>query len=91
VVDTDEGPRADTSLEALGRLRPAFPNDAPEEVENLVVTAGNAPGAERRRRGPRGDLAGLRPGHGLEVRARITGYASGGTEPRDSSSPPSPR
>ena len=44
VVDTDEGPRADTSLELLGKLRPAFPNDAPEDIEELVVTAGNAPG-----------------------------------------------
>ena len=42
VVDTDEGPRADTSLEALGRLRPAFGRDAPEGIEELVVTAGNA-------------------------------------------------
>lgn len=44
VVDTDEGPRADTSLEALGKLRPAFGSDAPEGIEELVVTAGNAPG-----------------------------------------------
>jgi acetyl-CoA C-acetyltransferase len=36
-VDTDEGPRRDTSLEALGKLRPAF---SPEGT----VTAGNAPG-----------------------------------------------
>jgi acetyl-CoA C-acetyltransferase len=34
---TDEAPRADTSLEALGRLRPAF-------KPNGTVTAGNAPG-----------------------------------------------
>jgi acetyl-CoA acyltransferase len=33
--DTDEGPRRDTSLEALGKLRPAFAADG-------VVTAGNA-------------------------------------------------
>ena len=32
MVDTDEGPRRDTSLEALGRLRPAFPDDAPREL-----------------------------------------------------------
>src|SRR6185503_8198978 len=44
VVDTDESPRRDTSLEALGKLRPAFPNDAPEGIPELVVTAGNAPG-----------------------------------------------
>jgi acetyl-CoA C-acetyltransferase len=34
---TDESPRADTSLEALARLRPAFKPDG-------TVTAGNAPG-----------------------------------------------
>ena len=34
-VDTDEGPRADTSLEALGKLKPAFATGG-------VVTAGNS-------------------------------------------------
>ncbi len=37
VIDTDEHPRADTTLEALARLRPAF-------KEGGVVTAGNASG-----------------------------------------------
>jgi acetyl-CoA C-acetyltransferase len=44
VIDTDESPRRETSMEALGKLKPAFPNDAPEDVKDLVVTAGNAPG-----------------------------------------------
>ncbi len=35
VVDTDEGPRADTSLEALAKLKPAF-------AQNGTVTAGNS-------------------------------------------------
>lgn len=35
VVDTDEGPRADTSIEALSRLKPVF-------AANGVVTAGNS-------------------------------------------------
>lgn len=35
VVDTDEGPRADTSLEALAKLKPVFANGG-------SVTAGNA-------------------------------------------------
>ena len=35
VVDTDEGPRADTSLESLSKLRPAF-------KQNGTVTAGNS-------------------------------------------------
>lgn len=36
VIDTDENPRRDTSLEALAKLRPAF-------QEGGTVTAGNAP------------------------------------------------
>src|SRR5262245_5905058 len=40
-VETDEGPRRDTSLEALARLRPAFQTDG-------KVTAGNAPGLNDR-------------------------------------------
>lgn len=36
-VDTDEGPRRDTSLERLAALKPAF-------TENGTTTAGNAPG-----------------------------------------------
>ena len=35
LVDTDEGPRTDTNMEALGRLRPAF-------REGGTVTAGNS-------------------------------------------------
>jgi acetyl-CoA C-acetyltransferase len=37
IIKTDESPREDTSLEALGKLEPAFKKDG-------TVTAGNAPG-----------------------------------------------
>src|SRR5699024_1789081 len=37
VVDTDEAPRKDTTLEKLANLRPAFGKDG-------TITAGNAPG-----------------------------------------------
>ncbi len=37
IFDTDEGPRRDTSVEALAKLRPPFQKDG-------IVTAGNAPG-----------------------------------------------
>ena len=37
IVDTDEAPRRDTSLETLAKLRPAF-------GKNGTITAGNAPG-----------------------------------------------
>lgn len=83
VVDTDESPRRETSLEALGRLRPAFSRDAPQGLEELVVTAGNAPGLND---GASALLVASREyadAHGLPVRAVITGYAAGGTEPRD--------
>ncbi|MBX9927811.1 MAG: acetyl-CoA C-acyltransferase, partial [Gemmatimonadaceae bacterium] len=37
VIDTDESPRADTSLDALAKLKPAFPKDAPKEfnIDNV--------------------------------------------------------
>jgi acetyl-CoA C-acetyltransferase len=47
VVDTDEGPRRDTSMEALARLKPVF--DLPDgedrgDATEGTVTAGNSPG-----------------------------------------------
>jgi acetyl-CoA C-acetyltransferase len=47
VVAIDEGPRRDTSLEALARLKPAFDLPTGEDrgtAETGTVTAGNAPG-----------------------------------------------
>lgn len=40
IIDTDEHPRADTSLESLGKLKPILVGDDPEST----VTAGNASG-----------------------------------------------
>ncbi|KXH83953.1 acetyl-CoA C-acetyltransferase [Sporosarcina sp. HYO08] len=37
IIDTDEAPRADTSIASLSKLRPAFGKDG-------TITAGNAPG-----------------------------------------------
>ena len=82
-VDTDEGPRRDTSLEALGRLRPAFPDDAPESITDLVVTAGNAPGLNDGAAALVVTSQAFAEAHGLAYRAVITGYAAGGTEPQD--------
>src|SRR5450759_9839 len=39
IVDTDEGPRKDTTPETLAKLRPAFPG---KDASDLSVTAGNA-------------------------------------------------
>ncbi len=74
VVDTDEGPRADTTAEALSRLLPAF-------TPSGTVTAGNAPGFTD------GAAAVIVAGHetvqerGLQPMARVLGYASAATDP----------
>ncbi len=47
IVEVDEGPRRDTTAEALARLRPVFPLPEGEDrgvAEEGTVTAGNAPG-----------------------------------------------
>ena len=75
VFDTDETVREDTSVEGLGKLKPAFKPEG-------TVTAGNAPGVNdgasavvvtslQRAR----DL-------GVEPMARIVGQATAGVEPR---------
>jgi len=85
IVDTDESPRKDTTLEALGKLRAAFPKDAPKDMkpEELTVTAGNAPGLSDGGSALVVTSEAFAKEHGLPVLARITGYSSGGTEPRD--------
>ena len=83
VVDTDESPRADTSLEALGKLRPAFVRDAPDDIENHVVTAGNAPGLNDGAASVVVTSLEYAEANGLEIDAVISAYASGATEPKD--------
>jgi acetyl-CoA C-acetyltransferase len=85
VISADESPRRETSLEALAKLRPAFPNDAPKDMSpsELTVTAGNAPGLNDGGAALVITSQAFATAHGLEVLARITGYATGGGEPRD--------
>jgi acetyl-CoA C-acetyltransferase len=83
VVDTDESPRADTSVEALGKLRPAFVRDAPEDIAEHVVTAGNAPGLNDGAASVVVASLEYARANGLEIDAVISAYASGATEPRD--------
>ena len=83
VVDADESPRADSTMEALARLRPAFPKDAPEGITNLVVTAGNAPGLNDGAASLVVASQAFAEAHGLPIRAFISNYAVGSTEPRD--------
>ena len=75
LFDTDEGPRKDTSLESLAKLKPAFKPDG-------KVTAGNASSmndgaaavviASRAYAGKKG----------LKPLARIVGYAQAAVEPK---------
>ena len=75
VVSTDEPIREDTSLESLGRLKPAFKKDG-------TVTAGNAPGVN--------DAAAALVVMGADVAARlnltpiarVVAQATAGLEPR---------
>jgi len=83
VVDTDESPRKDTNLESLARLRPAFPNDAPEGLETLVVTAGNSPGLNDGAASLVVSSQAFAEAHGLPIQAFIRNYAVGSTEPKE--------
>ncbi len=76
VVEADEGPRKDTSLEALGKLRPAFQKDG-------SVTAGNAPGLNDAGSAIVVASQAFAEAHGLPVMARVTGYAAGGGPPKE--------
>jgi len=75
IVNTDEPIREDTSLETLGRLKPAFKKDG-------TVTAGNAPGVN--------DAAAALVVMGADVAtrlnltpiARVVGQATSGLEPK---------
>ncbi|WP_183925420.1 3-oxoadipyl-CoA thiolase [Sphingomonas sp. BK069] len=74
-VAVDEHPRADTTLEALAKLKPLFGPDG-------TVTAGNASGIND---GAAAMIVASEEAvkvHGLTPRARILGMASAGVEPR---------
>jgi acetyl-CoA C-acetyltransferase len=74
IIDTDEGPRADTTAEALARLQPAF-------TPSGTVTAGNAPGFTDGAAALVVAGADAVQAHGLEPLARVVGYASAATDP----------
>ena len=76
VVNVDEGPRKDTSLEVLAKLKPSFRKDG-------RVTAGNAPSLNDGASALVVTSQAYAKAHGLKVLARITGYATGGGEPKD--------
>jgi len=81
-VDTDEGPRKDSTAESLGKLRPAFGLSGISKDE-LSVTAGNASSLNDGAAALVVTSESYAKEHGLDVMARITGYATGATEPQD--------
>lgn len=83
VVDADEGPRADSSMESLGKLRPAFTKDAPADVTDPVVTAGNASSMNDGASAVVVVSEEYARAHGLTILARIAAYSTGAVEPRE--------
>jgi acetyl-CoA C-acetyltransferase len=83
VVDTDEAPRRETSVEALAALKPAFPKDMPKEVTDPVVTAGNAPGLNDGGAALVLTSEEYARAHGLTILARVNAYASGAVAPKE--------
>jgi acetyl-CoA C-acetyltransferase len=83
VVDTDETPRRDTSMEAMAKLRPAFAGDAPPEVTEPSVTAGNAPGLNDGAAATVVTSEAYALAHGLDILGRVSAYSVGATAPRD--------
>jgi len=75
LVDTDEHPRPDTTVEALERLRPAFAKEG-------SVTAGNASGINDGAAAVVVMSASRARAEGRTPLARIRSYASAGVEPR---------
>jgi len=76
VVDKDEGPRADTTLEGLAKLKPAFEKDG-------TVTAGNASTLNDGAAAVVVASLAYAKANGLTPLAKITAYATGGGEPKD--------
>lgn len=75
VFDTDEPVRADTSMESLGKLKPAFKKEG-------TVTAGNAPGVNDGASALLVTSSERAKSLGVEPLARIVGQATSGTEPQ---------
>ena len=76
IIEKDESPRADTTLAALAALKPSFEKDG-------SVTAGNAPGLNDGASALVVASLAFAKAHGLKPLARVTGYATGGGEPKD--------
>ena len=76
VVSEDEGPRKETSVEALARLKPAFEKGG-------TVTPGNAPGLNDGASALVVSSLAFAKAHGLTPQAEVISYATGGGEPKE--------
>ena len=76
IIKADESPREDTSLEALGKLKPAF------KKEGGTVTAGNAPGTNDGAAAVVVTSEKTAARLGRPVMARIVAQAVSGVEPK---------
>jgi len=74
VFDTDEGPRADTSIEALAKLRPVFHVKGTVTAGNSSQTSDGAAAALVMSADKAGEL-------GLKPMARLISYATAGVDP----------
>lgn len=83
VVDTDEPPRRDTTVEGLAALKPAFTKDMPKDITEPVVTAGNAPGLNDGAAAVVVVSEAYARAHGLDILARINAYSTGAVAPRE--------
>lgn len=81
VIDADEGPRKDASVESLAKLRPAFGREGGEP--DLTVTAGNASSLNDGAAALVVASEEYARAHGRAVLARIEAYATGATQPED--------
>jgi acetyl-CoA C-acetyltransferase len=85
VVESDENPRRDSTLETLARLRPVFPlpeGDDRRDATTGSVTAGNAPGITD---GAAATVVASERAverYGLRPLARVVGYAQAEVEPQ---------
>jgi len=76
IVDTDEGPRADTSLEALARLKPAFHASGTVTAGNSSQTSDGAAAAVLMSASRAKEL-------GIQPIARLVTYATAGCLPEE--------
>jgi acetyl-CoA C-acetyltransferase len=78
VVDTDEGPRADTTADTLAKLRPAF-----GKGDDATVTAGHASSLNDGAAALVVTSQAYAEAHGLTILGRVRAYATGAGNPQE--------